>query len=708
MQYPNNYLQEIQRFTTSQYWNSGVRITTGVMVPLLIMANQGWLSVGTPFLFGALFVSLTDTPGPIHHRRNGMLAAIGLNTFTVFITGLTYHHPALLLSQVAIFSFLLSLLGIYGARAGAIGTLAIVIMLIQMSPLRQEQPIGINALLTAGGGLWYASFSLLLNRLQPYRLVDQALGENLMLIAAYVRARASLYTMDTELDATFNLVMQKQVDVLKAQNQLREVLFKTRQFVGDPSPKSRSVMMIFLESLDLFEEAMYSYLDYTSMKEHISPTLLEKCHMNIVQLAVELEHIGLSIQAGIAVKKMPSMDTMLDALEVLIKAHMAKPLTALESQSMVALQQTGQNIRGMVSRLRRIARYTRMEAYDPNRFPDQELEKPPATDPFSLTLLAENFTFRANHFRYAIRITSSMMIGYGISAFFALSHAYWVMLTVITILKPVYNLTRVRNIQRVLGTLGGVVLGSVILFAVSNTTVLIIIMIFCMVLAYSLLRVNYLGFVIFLTTYILITFHFLNPVQFKNLIGERLIDTLIGSAIAALAARFIFPVWQQYNIHSSMTNMLTANTAYFLAAWNALQHPSTFGKQYNAARNEAIVNLTNLSDNFQQMLAEPGQSRHASAVHQFVIANLTLTSRISALTAKDLVALSDSRIWSEKITDTLAQATRCLASEGLPDTVESTPTPTLPSEAIHTFSTIYSLAHDIKRIAKSVSKMEED
>ncbi len=708
MQYTNNYLQDIQRFTTSQYWNSGVRITTGVMVPLLIMARQGWLSVGIPFLFGALFVSLTDTPGPIHHRRNGMLAAVGLNALTVFITGLTYHHPALLLGQVVIFSFLFSMVGIYGARAGAIGTLALVIMLIQMSPLRQEQPIGINALLTAAGGLWYATFSLMLNRLRPYRLVEQALGENLMLIAEYVRARASFYRIESELDDTFNLVMQNQVDVLKTQTQIRELLFKTRQFVGDPSPKSRSVMMMFLESLDLFEEAMYSYQDYASMKEYVPPEFIQKCYLLILQLAVELEHIGLSVQAGIAVKKMPSLDPVLNALDQLIQERMANPLTLPENQTMLALQQTGQNIRGMVSRLRKIVRYTRMEAYDPHRFPDQELEKPPATDPFSISLFIENFTFRANDFRYAMRITSSMLIAYGISAFFALSHAYWVMLTVITILKPVYKLTRARNIQRVLGTLGGVLLGSVILFLVSNTTILIVIMIACMVMAYSLLRVNYLGFVTFLTAYILITFHFLNPVQFKSLIGERLIDTLIGSAIAALAARFIFPVWQQYHIYPAMKKMLTANTAYFLAAWNALQHPTSPGKQYNAARNEAIVTLTNLSDHFQQMLAEPGQSRHASAVHQFVIANLTLTSRISALSVTDLVAPGDAQSWAEKITDTLQQAATCLESGNQAGTVESTPTPSSPRKTLHTFSNIYSLAHDIKRIAKRVSQMEDD
>ena len=39
-----------------------------------------------PFLWGALFVSITDAPGPIHHRRNGLLAATAINTLVVSIT----------------------------------------------------------------------------------------------------------------------------------------------------------------------------------------------------------------------------------------------------------------------------------------------------------------------------------------------------------------------------------------------------------------------------------------------------------------------------------------------------------------------------------------------------------------------------------------------------------------------------------------------
>ncbi len=52
MRVRKDYVREIQKFTTSQYWSTGVRITAGVMIPTLIMVKMGWLAVGMPFLWG--------------------------------------------------------------------------------------------------------------------------------------------------------------------------------------------------------------------------------------------------------------------------------------------------------------------------------------------------------------------------------------------------------------------------------------------------------------------------------------------------------------------------------------------------------------------------------------------------------------------------------------------------------------------------------
>ncbi len=707
-----DYLREIQKFTTSQYWNSGVRITSGVMVPMLIMANQGWLSRGMPFLWGALFVSLTDTPGPIHHRRNGMLAGIGLNTLTVLITGPLYTQQNLLLVEVIALSFLFSLLAIYGARAGAVGTLALVVMLLNMSPQRQHQNFLIDAVLTAGGGVWYFIFSMLLYRLQPYRLVEQALGENILQIADYIRARAAFYKQGTDIDASFNRVMQEQVVVLKNQNQMRELLFKTRQFVSDPSPKSRSLMMVFLESMDLFEETMYVYQDYKLLHQHTRHTdLLSKFYRVILQLVTELEHTGLMIQTGIAVKRMPDFTLELRELTRSVQEHRKNISGTAVSQSLDALEQIIENIRSIVNRISKLVMYSKMQMDVNPTLQHHDRENLSKTyqhslsTPWRVSLFIENLTLRSNNFRYTVRLTVAMLMGYGVSAFLSISHTYWVLLTIITILKPVYNVTRRRNIQRVAGTLTGVLLASAILFIISNTTVLLALLVISMLMAYSFLRINYLGFVIFLTIYIIITFHFLNPVEFKNLIGERLVDTFIGSVIAALAARFIFPVWEHENIKTAMKQMLEANRAYFLAACKMLQSVPTAKNQYDVARNESIVTLTNLSDNFQHMLAEPGKAKQSSHIHQFVIASHTLTSRISALTPEDIINSpeKDLEASAEKIKQILTDSEANLDAKKV-DRNDSNIQPvreTLPS--VNSITIICSLAQDLRNITRKIA-----
>jgi uncharacterized membrane protein YccC len=178
-----NYLQEVQKFTSSQYWYSGLRITAGVMVPLIVLIWQGWVSVAVPFLWGALFVSLTDTPGPIQHRRNGMVAAVLLNTFVVLLTTITRQYQPLVISQIILLGFLLTMLSVYGARAGAVGTLALVVMLLNFLTTKEEYNPLWAPVLIAGGGLWYASFSMLLHGIRPYRAVEQAVGEHLIKIA---------------------------------------------------------------------------------------------------------------------------------------------------------------------------------------------------------------------------------------------------------------------------------------------------------------------------------------------------------------------------------------------------------------------------------------------------------------------------------------------------------------------------------------------
>ncbi len=63
-------------------------MTAGILIPAFVMSYFNILPAGIIVSLGALFVSGTDSPGPIHHRRNGMLCCIASIFIVVIVTGL--------------------------------------------------------------------------------------------------------------------------------------------------------------------------------------------------------------------------------------------------------------------------------------------------------------------------------------------------------------------------------------------------------------------------------------------------------------------------------------------------------------------------------------------------------------------------------------------------------------------------------------------
>lgn len=155
-----------------------------------------------------------------------------------------------------------------------------------------------------------------------------------------------------------------------------------------------------------------------------------------------------------------------------------------------------------------------------------------------------------------------------------------------------------------------------------------------------------------------------------------------------------------------MEEILVANKTFFNAAW---QQPanSQDNNGYAAARTDAIIALTNLSDNFQQMLAEPGQGKVSSHIHQFVIASHTLTTRISALSPKSLQKISPDILVSgqKNVTKMLTASVENLnARENFSESEDDIPS---PFHSTNPISIIYSLARELRNITRKIGNTNE-
>ena len=629
-----DYIKEYKSFVNSHYLSEGVRITAGIVLPAVVLNYFNLLSVGVVVALGAMCVSVTDNPGPVHHRKNGMIACIIINTIMAAVAGLLAPFPFLLGILIVLACFIFSMIGVYGSRVNSIGLSALLIMVLNIDRQHQGWELLSNAAYIFAGGVWYMLLSLLLHSFRPYKLAQQALGDCIMATADYLRVRSSFYRKEVDYERTYQQMLEEQIAVHEKQNLVRELLYKSRHIIRDSTTTGRTLVMIFTDIVDLFERTMNSYQDYKAMHEAFGEDdILQKYRELILELSSELDEIGIAVKSGEASAE---TDKLADHIEDAVKYFedfRDRRRTADNLDSFINLRHILNSIGDIANRIHTLHLYT---TYDKEIVKKAAL--PSDYDQFvshekiDLKILKDNFTLQSNTFRHALRISIATLAGFIISLFFPFGHSYWILLTIIVILKPAYSLTKKRNYERVIGTIAGAVIGIVILHFVKNNDALFVIMLCLMLATYSLWRTNYMFSVVFMTPYILLLFHLITDASFKTILSDRIIDTAIGSAIAFLANISLLPAWEHEKIAKYMLEALTSNKNYFKNVSAAFTGNPVTNTEYKVSRKNAFVALANLSDAFSRMMAEPKRKQKGiKELHQFVVLNHMLTSHIATL-----------------------------------------------------------------------------
>jgi uncharacterized membrane protein YccC len=288
-------------------------------------------------------------------------------------------------------------------------------------------------------------------------------------------------------------------------------------------------------------------------------------------------------------------------------------------------------------------------------------------------------------------------------------------MTIAFMIKPAFSLTKQRNIQRILGTISGGVVGVLIIVFIPSKDIQFVLMVFFMLATYTFTRMNYLIMVIFLTPFVIILFNLLG-VSFSEVAVERTLDTAIGCAIAFTASYFLFPTWESGQINNRLQNMLNANAAYLQTITEALAGININMLDYKLVRKEVYVSSANLSAAFQRMLSEPkGKQIDSKLVHQFVVLNHILFSNIATVATS--VISKDSRVHplqlinaSKKSLQLIQKTIATLSGEAtvpgkIPITIEADPEIENADEHLlkDQLEFIYRLIVDIRKTVESIA-----
>jgi hypothetical protein len=220
---------------------------------------------------------------------------------------------------------------------------------------------------------------------------------------------------------------------------------------------------------------------------------------------------------------------------------------------------------------------------------------------------------------FAVRLALCMSIAEIARQNLPTQRPYWVLLTVAIVLKPDFGSVFTRAIQRGVGTLLGVLLGSALLaFLPRSPWLLLAMAAFAAVLPWAR-NANFGLFSVFQTPLIILLLDLTLP-SGPGLVGARLVDTLIGCGIVLVFGYLLWPQTWRAPLDEALRDAALSLDAFVDAAFTG---DST---ERRRARRRNYRALTELQTQLQRRLAEPPPISTRAAAWWPVIVQLERTS----------------------------------------------------------------------------------
>ena len=572
-----------------------VRNTAAVVLPLGIGMALGHPQIGLGVAAGALDTMFSDQPGPYRQRlRQLVLASLaaGLAALVGFLIG---GELLPILLATAACGFFGGLLVVFGTDTARVGMTSMILLVITAStPTTLGAALGGAALIFAGG-LLLAAFSLAAWPLQRYWPERQALANVYAGLA--MLARQPVHD-DAEMPA-----------LTEAMTTLQHTLLGRHRAHG-------RAMEAFGVLLELAERIR---LELTAMGELHADASVHAMFRGdaarvLAAIADALEQGESPEQASHALQTLRASERALfdgTTDNSGLPAH----IHALSGQLAAAVRNA--DWAGSRGELRASAAETRLP----------KSLRSSSTWP----TLRASLTPRSVAFRHAVRMAVCLSAALWISRQLQLPHGYWLPMTAAIVLRPDFAATFNFGLLRVLGTVLGLILTTVLLHVTPDEPWAHLALMAVLCMAFRYLATAHYGIAVAAltgTVVILLSFEGVNP---GAAVSDRVINTALGCGMALLAY-VAWPTWERGRARAALAVMLDAYASYLRALARADQ-PNTHRETRTAARTARI----NAQASIDRMRTEPATPPELLALARALFANGNRLAR----TAMTLEAVID-------------------------------------------------------------------
>ncbi|MCM4157363.1 FUSC family protein [Gramella sp. AN32] len=581
---------------------------------------------------GCLLSAPSDSPGTNKHRTLAILAAAILGASTYIVAGYLNFNIYATLAMLLVLIFFIAYLSVYGFRASLVTFSGLMAVVLSFANISSTVEIWQKGLLIFSGGLWYLSLSSLWNFFFPKQATEQLLAETMELTADYLRIRAKLMRKKDQPEALQKEIFQLQNQLNEHHELLRELLLTSRSTSGN-SVYARKRLLVFVDLVDILELAMSHPIDASKMKEDLGEHFgeLEYFAEYSKKLANQLEKIALKLFKN---SRLPEIELKEALASNYLKFREFRNRVNISEKrkALLVLRNLYDYQEKQTQKIYSIDRILRNIEFKRNLlFSSKEREKFLSPQEYSFKEWKNNFNFNSNIFRHSLRMAIAVVVGYLIGFYFSVNNSYWILLTIVVIMRPNYGLTKERTKKRIIGTLVGAAVAIGIVFITQNTTVYAILAIVSLTLAFSLIQKNYTTAAIFITLSIIFIYALLKP-DVLSVIQYRVIDTSIGALIAWIANIALWPKWEVESIAETIKESIKANLEYFKEINQFYHQKGTLPTTYKLSRKGAFLEMGNLSESFQRMSQEPkSQQDRLKLIFEIVSLNQTFLSSLASL-----------------------------------------------------------------------------
>lgn len=589
-------------------------------------------------LLGVIAGALAETEGTWRSQIKAQCLTLLCFAVMALAVQASLPYPGLLIVVLGLAAFALTLLGALGERYRPIAFATLILALyvaLAAQPQKGVTPLfaqsGPVAMVLAGAA-WYGLIAIFWAAALPMLLVRQHLAQLYRVLGNYLQLKSRVFEPIRGIDLErrrLALALQNG-RVVEALNRAKESLF-SRLGPGRAPAWLPTAMHLYFAAQDIHERASSSHEHYDVLaKAFFHSDVLYRSQRLLALQGQDCRTLGQAIaqqkswqRDAAAARALEDLNAAINHIEAQLAPASGRPI------ALRPLRALASNLAAMDDVIGNALTPQAAQTLADTRL----LDRQPHGVREAWQRLQAQLSLQSPLMRHALRLTVALVAAYGAMLAMDDSHGFWLMLTVVFVCQPEYGATLKRLAQRIGGTVLGLMAGWALLGLFPDPLLQSIFTVMAGALFLATRQSRYTLATAAVTSLVLLSFNQLG--DGIGLIVPRLLDTVAGSVIAALAVWLVLPSWQSRQIHRVASQAMRAQADYLRAIVTQYQAGKHDHLAYRLARRNAHNADAALSNTLSAVFQEPVYvRRHAAAGTTFLVLSHTLLNYLSALGAQ--------------------------------------------------------------------------